>query len=224
VASVRRSTRPSIVCSDSLAIAEALVQSIPVPRARAVCLDPTGRHLDKHLASTAPCLVVVASSNAERAVAAIALTKRRRPGAKVLAVGLPNQELSVLRSFEAGADGVVLPGEPLARLRAALSVVLGGHLRPPPASARLLERLIVLEAPRPSGQDVRANRVFARLSPRELELLRCVAEGATNKEIAVRLHLEVQTVKNYVTRLLRKLRVRSRYDAARAVSALEAYA
>lgn len=47
-------------------------------------------------------------------------------------------------------------------------------------------------------------------------MLHLVADGWTNKEIAHRLRLELQTVKNHVGRILRKLGVRSRFDAARA--------
>jgi DNA-binding NarL/FixJ family response regulator len=54
------------------------------------------------------------------------------------------------------------------------------------------------------------------LSGREADVLHLVAHGWTNKEIAHRLRLELQTVKNHVGRILRKLGVRSRFDVARA--------
>jgi two-component system nitrate/nitrite response regulator NarL len=55
----------------------------------------------------------------------------------------------------------------------------------------------------------------ARLSARELEILRCIERGDSNKAIARQLNVELQTVKNHVTHVLHKLGVRSRYDAAR---------
>jgi DNA-binding NarL/FixJ family response regulator len=218
----RSQAPPSIVCSDSLAVAEALIESLSLRGALAVRLEPTGRRLRARLRRTSPGLVIVASSHAEQAVAAIGLSKRQRPRAKVIAVGLPNRELSVLRSFEAGADGVVLPEEPLAHVKGAVAQVLAGRMRPPPSSGRLAGRLVAVGTAAAARREERRDLAFARISAREREVLRCLSEGATNKEIALRLRIEVQTVKNYVTRLLHKLRVQNRYDAVRVASDLEA--
>lgn len=55
----------------------------------------------------------------------------------------------------------------------------------------------------------------ARLSARQVEILQYLARGQSNKEIAVAIHVEVQTVKNHVSDILRKLGVSNRFDAAR---------
>lgn len=68
-----------------------------------------------------------------------------------------------------------------------------------------------------SGQDgaSRAGRaLYDRLSPREAEILELVAHGASNKEIAFRLGISQQTVKNHMTAILRKLQVEDRTQAA----------
>ena len=55
---------------------------------------------------------------------------------------------------------------------------------------------------------------LAPLSPREMEILEMVTRGASNKEIAFRLNISQQTVKNHMTAILRKLRVDDRTQAA----------
>jgi DNA-binding NarL/FixJ family response regulator len=64
----------------------------------------------------------------------------------------------------------------------------------------------------PAGSDTQG--VFAPLSPREMEILELVTKGSSNKEIAYRLDISHQTVKNHMTAILRKLRVDDRTQAA----------
>jgi DNA-binding NarL/FixJ family response regulator len=204
-----------IVCSSILPVAEALIAGIPLRGAVAVRLDVTGDTLNAHFVRRSPSLVIVVSTDVGRAVAAIALAKRRRPAAKVLAVGVPKDEVSLSRFLQAGVDGVVSAEESLDELRAAVEGMRVGCLRRAPEPRRRRRRVAALDGHRTSRDGEAPARISSRLSRRELEVLRSLVEGATNKEVAVRLNVEVQTVKNYVNRVLRKLGVRTRYDAAR---------
>jgi DNA-binding NarL/FixJ family response regulator len=56
--------------------------------------------------------------------------------------------------------------------------------------------------------------VYVPLSPREMEILKCVTNGLSNKEIARRLRISQQTVKNHMTSILKKLNVQDRTQAA----------
>lgn len=62
--------------------------------------------------------------------------------------------------------------------------------------------------------DEEANDSYTPLSPREMEILEMVTRGASNKEIALRLNISQQTVKNHMTAILRKLNVDDRTQAA----------
>lgn len=129
-----------------------------------------------------------------------------------MVVGIPNQEEAILRCVAAGAAGLVTREESLNELSRALHEVLeSGYRLPAYALAPLLDRLVALGAPALPGGSVE----MRRLSAREIEVVSHMARGATNKEIALQLSVEVQTVKNCVSRILRKLAVHSRYDAAR---------
>jgi DNA-binding NarL/FixJ family response regulator len=61
--------------------------------------------------------------------------------------------------------------------------------------------------------DQESDSVFSPLTPREVEILDCVARGNSNKEIAVFLGISDQTVKNHITSILRKLQVNDRTQA-----------
>jgi DNA-binding NarL/FixJ family response regulator len=111
----------------------------------------------------------------------------------------------VYRAMRAGASGFLLKDATREQLATAVRTVAAGDALLAPAITR---RLIADFCRRPS-YDL-AGRVAAGLSERELEVLRCVAEGLSNAEIAARLFLGEATVKSHVARILAKLELRDR--------------
>jgi DNA-binding NarL/FixJ family response regulator len=109
------------------------------------------------------------------------------------------------RAIDAGAQGFVLKGRPLRELHEAIeSVLAGNHFVSPGFSEKLY-----------SEWHARGGRVAAdpiRLSPREAQLVQCLMEAMTNRQIAARLDLTEKTVKHYMTNLMNKLNVRSRLE------------
>ena len=63
-------------------------------------------------------------------------------------------------------------------------------------------------------KDEQAADAYTPLSPREMEILEMVTRGSSNKEVAFRLNISQQTVKNHMTAILRKLHVEDRTQAA----------
>jgi two-component system, NarL family, response regulator DevR len=84
-------------------------------------------------------------------------------------------------------------------------VATGASLMDPRAVARVVERI---------ANPPKADPSISSLSPQEARILDLIAEGKTNKQIAEAMFLSENTVKNYVTGLLRKLKVTSRTEAA----------
>jgi DNA-binding NarL/FixJ family response regulator len=113
----------------------------------------------------------------------------------------------VYDAIGAGASGFLLKDtEPAQLVQAVRAVAAGTSLLAPAITRRLVERF----APQPAkGSD----DALRRLTDREAEVLRLVAEGLSNDEIAVRLHLGVTTVKTHVARVLQKLGLRDRVQA-----------
>jgi DNA-binding NarL/FixJ family response regulator len=108
----------------------------------------------------------------------------------------------------AGARGYVWKGiDPKCICEAVLDVINGKHPIMPPIAGELLFQLL-------SRGIQRAPSCKSSLTQRETEVLHLVAEGMSNKEIAVALNLSVRTVKAHVSNVLRKLQVADRTQAA----------
>ena len=121
---------------------------------------------------------------------------RRADPAKVLIVTTFARGGYLRRAMEAGVAGYVLKDAPIAELAEALRRVHAG------------ERVIAPELAMAAWDDA------SPLTERERDLLTEVAAGATNAEIASRLHLAEGTVRNYLSAVLAKLGVRNRAEAA----------
>jgi DNA-binding NarL/FixJ family response regulator len=112
-------------------------------------------------------------------------------------------------ALAAGVSGFLLKDTPAERLGDAVRTVAEGHALLAPTVTR---RLIDTYVERPALDAGRAE-LLASLTPREDDVLRAMAEGLSNAEIASRLHLGEGTVKTHVTRVLTKLGVRDRLQA-----------
>jgi DNA-binding NarL/FixJ family response regulator len=131
---------------------------------------------------------------------ATAAILREFPDARVLMLSTHSGEEEIYRALQAGAHGYVLKSMVREELLRAIRQVVQGQRYLDPAVASAL-----------------AARVGHRtLSSRELEVLRLVAKGLGNKEIAAALNIAEVTVKLHVSHVLEKLNVRDRTEAATA--------
>ncbi|MGW7520114.1 response regulator [Streptomyces sp. NPDC054796] len=131
------------------------------------------------------------------------------PGLACLMLTSFDEEDALLDAIMAGAAGYVLKQIEGADLISAVRTVAGGKsMLDPATTARLMHSLRGSEAP--SQEDER----LADLSPRESDILRLIGEGLTNRQIGKRLYLSEKTVKNNISRLLGKLGVQRRIQAA----------
>ena len=113
----------------------------------------------------------------------------------------------VYDALRAGASGFLLKDAPAAQLVDAIRIVAAGDALLAPSITR---RLIAEFVRRPQPADTPA---LAELTPRELEVLKLIAEGLSNTEIASRLVVSEATVKTHVGRILAKLDLRDRVQA-----------
>ena len=128
---------------------------------------------------------------------------------KVLILTTFDLDEYVYDAIRAGASGFLLKDVRAEGLFEAVRVIAAGEaLLAPTVTRRLISEFALQH--RPAAPDVRA---LAALTPRETQVLRLVAEGLSNPEIAARLVVTEETVKTHVSRILTKLGLRDRTQA-----------
>jgi DNA-binding NarL/FixJ family response regulator len=131
-------------------------------------------------------------------------------GPRILILTTFDLDEYVYDAIRAGASGFLLKDVTAERLFDAVRVIAAGNaLLAPTVTRRLISRFASLHR-HPDTPPVAA---LAALTPRETQVLRLVAEGLSNVEIAVRLTVTEETVKTHVSRMLTKLGLRDRTQA-----------
>lgn len=174
-------------------------------------IEPKGSAILDAVAHKKPHVVLVSSTLEESASLGFDLTRRvcaTYPQTRVILLMDTSNPGAVVEAFRSGAQGVFSRTESSKSLAKCISSVHNGHVWANSAELRYL-----LEALRESEpMRVLDSRGEAILSKREQEVVRCVAEGLSNREIAGRLKLTEHTVKNYLFRIFDKLGVSSRVE------------
>lgn len=134
---------------------------------------------------------------------------------KVIVVGVPNREEDILACIESeGAAGYLSVDSALSDLMDNIKAVMNGETLCSPRIASLaFDR--VSELTRRIENNHAGDRT--RLTRREAEIVSLIDAGLSNKEIAVRLSIEVSTVKNHVHNILDKLQLHNRYSAVKQI-------
>jgi DNA-binding NarL/FixJ family response regulator len=128
---------------------------------------------------------------------AISRIRNEFPNARIIVLSTYSGDVQVLRAIKAGARGYILKGHVGRELLDAIRSVHAGHKRiPPEIAAELAEH---------AGDDA--------LSAREMDVLRLIASGNSNKQIADKLSIGETTVKSHITNILSKLGANDRAHA-----------
>jgi len=145
----------------------------------------------------------------------VAATRKLRvqlPACRVVALTTFEDDELVFEALRAGAVGYLLKDAPLDRLvEATLAAARGESVLQPSVASKVIAELSRLAAAPAAAASPSA---LDKLSEREREVLRLIARGASNKEIAGALYVTEGTVKNHVTSILAKLEVADRTQAA----------
>jgi two-component system nitrate/nitrite response regulator NarL len=160
------------------------------------------------IAMTKPTVVLVDASS-ERGLARVQALAAAMPSARLVAVGIPDDEAVELEFLEAGVVGYVTAAQPLADLVEAVDAASNGELNcSPRLSAALAERVAALNTVAPPGIGRR------KLTRRQREVAALISEGLSNKQIAQRLSIQPATVKNHVHNIFAALGLGHRNEVA----------
>lgn len=144
-----------------------------------------------------------------RGLSSLVYLRGERPDVPVLVVSSNDHPRTVRRAQQFGAAGFVPKSSPPEDIARAVAQVLDGGTWFPPLTADRSE------------EDAQLAARLARLTPQQVRVLLCIADGLLNKQIAHQLGLAENTVKVHVTAVLKKLECHSRTQAAVMVKALE---
>ncbi len=140
------------------------------------------------------------------------IIKEKFPVIRILMLTTFDDDEYVIEALNYGAVGYILKNVPLTELIAAIRAAYEGNvLMAPKVATKLIKKLVDPNIDKPDNdQRMVSPGWLNELSPREREILSLIAQGYENKEIAKRLYIGEQTVRNYVSIIYCKLGVRDR--------------
>lgn len=137
--------------------------------------------------------------------------KMRKPDAKIIVMDLAPVQPALVEYVRAGVCGFVLKDATFAEfLRSIRKVAQGGKVLPSTLTPSLLSQIAEHATLSGKGDPFKS----VRMTNREREVVELIAEGLSNKQIADRLHLAVDTVKSHVHNILEKLALHTRLEIA----------
>jgi two-component system nitrate/nitrite response regulator NarL len=198
------------IVDDHPLLREGVARSLSETGAFVICGEGASSDDAIRLAAEArPDILLIDLSMPGGGLHALEAIHARQPEMKVVVLTVSEADDDVTAALNAGARGYVLKGVGSKMLADILQSVAGGETYVSPAlAARMLMSLKALKA------RTSPTNPMSRLTPRELEILEAVAGGLSNKEVAIRLDLQEKTVKHHMTRIMGKLGVRNRTEAA----------
>ncbi|PBB22068.1 MULTISPECIES: response regulator transcription factor [unclassified Mesorhizobium] len=169
----------------------------------------TAQDAERIASTVQPDILLLDISMPGGGLSAVASILADHPAQKIVMLTVSETNADVTTALNAGVQGYILKGVGSRALADILrNVAAGEGYLTPTLSARLLSDL-----QSPQSADRVADRL-RQLTERQAEILRLVAEGLSNKEVALRLELQEKTVKHHMTGVLSKLNVRNRTEAA----------
>ncbi len=159
--------------------------------------------------TTAPDVILLDVRMPRRTgVEACRAIKEAVPSAKIIMLTVSDEEADLYESVKNGASGYLLKDSSIEEVAQAVRVVNEGQsLISPSMAVKLIDEFKQMSKPE------REQGPALRLTERELEVLRLVAKGLNNREVAKELFISENTVKNHVRNILEKLQLHSRMEA-----------
>jgi DNA-binding NarL/FixJ family response regulator len=141
-------------------------------------------------------------------IEAIRVLRKSLPQMKIIVLSTYSDDTYIRESMEAGADGYVLKCVGINELVKIIKSFWSGKPELSPYLVNLTRGYI-------AGETIDGQETDHGLTAREIEILQCITEGNSNKDIAAALFISIETVKSHVKHIYKKLNVNNRVEAAR---------
>jgi DNA-binding NarL/FixJ family response regulator len=151
----------------------------------------------------------------------VKLTKERFPVVKIIVMDLVPLQADVFEFVQAGVSGFILKDANVSEFfKTIRSVFQGAQILPPHLTGSLFSQIVehAINGSKPSAIDESVN-----MTKRERQVIDLISDGATNKEIAQKLHISTFTVKSHVHNILEKLALNTRVQIAKHAHLSETY-
>lgn len=135
-------------------------------------------------------------------IEATRVIKSNNPSIQIIAISVYEEDDLIIRMFQAGAVGYILKDISLENLVKAIKNVYKGNAMINPRISRKLVKMLVGD-----------KSVDSALTPREIEILKEIARGRSNREIGEKFYISESTVKTHISHIFQKIGVKSRSEA-----------
>ncbi|RPE06001.1 DNA-binding response regulator [Chitinophaga lutea] len=132
----------------------------------------------------------------------VPLIKKRAPRCQVMMLTVYEEPEKIFQALCAGATGYLHKQTPLLKIKEAVITLMEGGS---PMSPGIARKVVAYFNPRS------ADNLVEKLTPRESQTLQAIEEGLTNKEVAIRLNISLETVKTHIKNIYQKLEVNNRH-------------
>lgn len=202
-----------VVVDDHRLLAEALASALKLRGHRVLAASaPSGSAAEIVLSRTPEvCLIGTSAPAVPGAFDAVARIRRERPGVAVVVMGPVPNPRGIAAAFAAGAAGYVRQDERIEGVERAMIKARAGEAAVAPQILQQAFADLLNPAAEPDDEGA---RLLQMLTPREIEVLVRVAEGEDTRHIAVGMGIAPSTARTHVQRVLMKLGVGSRLEAA----------
>jgi DNA-binding NarL/FixJ family response regulator len=173
--------------------------------------DGTGDYIARARSVHPNVLLVDFSLNNQSSLTIVSSVKKEFPEIKIIGMGLTPLQTDIVEFVQAGASGFVLKNSTTDEMLRTIRAVANGETMLPPVMATSLFAQV---AERALSKGKRYLKGEVRMTHREKEIIALIAEGLSNKEIAIALNIATFTVKSHVHNILEKLALHSRLQIA----------
>jgi DNA-binding NarL/FixJ family response regulator len=192
------------------------------PDIQVVATIGNGENILKMMEKVNPNIVLLdLGLRSQNSLAVVKLVVKNYPETKIIVMDLIPLQEDVFKYVQAGVSGFTLKDSNISEFfKTIRSVFEGNKVLPPNLTGSLFSQIVTNAI---NGSKPSLVEEAARMTKRERQVIELVADGATNKEIAQKLHLSPFTVKSHVHNILEKLALTTRVQIAKHAHLTEAY-